>query len=67
MTKLDKPLRRVVDVTGGKQIVVEIVPADEGIPAHIKFRLPGAQRSFFTKYIEQPTSGELLKVGEVSR
>ncbi len=56
MTKLDKPLRRIVDVGHGHQIVVELVPADEGIQAHIKFRLPGAQRSFFTKYIEPPPS-----------
>ena len=57
MTKLDKPLRRVVTVAGGQEIVVELVPADEGIQAHLKLRLVNAKKSYFTMYIQPPATG----------
>jgi len=59
MTKLDKPLRRIVTVAGGKEIVVELVPADEGIQAHLKLRLAGAKKSYFTMYIQPPSEAQL--------
>lgn len=63
VTKLDKPIKRIVHTLQGDAVIVEIHPADEGMHAHIKFRKPGAQRSFFTKTIELlPENGSKIAI-----
>jgi len=56
MTKLEAPLRRLVEIAGGEEIVLEIFPADEGIGAHLKLRRPGARKSYFTMYLQPPSA-----------
>jgi len=56
MTKLEGPLRRLIEIAGGEEIVLEIFPADEGIGAHLKLRRPGARKSYFTMYLQPPAA-----------
>ena len=53
MTKLEKPLSRLVDV-GGREIIVTLFPADAGIQAHIKLRETGKHSSYKAIYIDSP-------------
>lgn len=53
MTKLEKPLSRLVDVQG-QPVIVTLAPEDAGIRAHIKFRIQGQHKAYFSFYIELP-------------
>lgn len=50
MTTLGKTLQRVVTV-GGTEIIVKIVPALDGVPAHVSFREKGKHAAHFTTYV----------------
>jgi hypothetical protein len=54
MVELDRPLKRLVKIAHEQRVIVELVPGDGGIPAHIKLRMEGARESFFTRVIEAP-------------
>jgi hypothetical protein len=54
VTKLESPLRRLVEITPGNEIVVEIVPSDAGIPAHIKLRRKDEKKAYHSWYIDTP-------------
>ncbi|MGQ0721052.1 MAG: hypothetical protein ACT4PE_05690 [Candidatus Eiseniibacteriota bacterium] len=59
MTKLEKPMSRIVEVAGA-EVVVTLVPEDGGIQPHIKFRLKGNHKAYRSQYIElPPVEGEL--------
>lgn len=62
MTKLDKPLVRLVECYG-QEIIVELIPTDAGIPAHIKLRVKGAKKSYKSTYIEPPSTGPERQLG----
>lgn len=53
MTKLESPLRRIIE-SRGQEIIVELVPEDGAIGAHIKLRLKGRQKAYHSFYIEPP-------------
>lgn len=55
MTKLDKPLTRLVDF-GGNEIAVTLVPADAGLPPCVEFREKGHHRPYRTITIDPPVS-----------
>lgn len=50
MTTLEKALQRVVTV-GGTEVVIKIVPALDGVPAHVSFREKGRHAAHFTTYV----------------
>lgn len=58
IARLESPLRRLVTIAG-QEIVVELVPEDGGIPAHIKLRRGGDKKSFRTITLDPPSDGEL--------